>query len=148
MLREAHACTAKGVATKWANRPTFYQVWFEESAEVNKMGTLKCPSCGSSNLSLLGPDDYKCLSCGTSFRLTHAQTGFVDVVLVQAGRKPIDVVLALREATTSETSLQMLDLATAKRLTDSPPCVVVPNVLAEVGERIKARLEKAGATVE
>jgi ribosomal protein L7/L12 len=69
-------------------------------------------------------------------------------MLFQAGRKPIDVVLALREATTRETSLQMLDLATAKRLTDSPPCVVVPNVRMDVGERIKARLEKAGAAVE
>jgi ribosomal protein L7/L12 len=42
----------------------------------------------------------------------------------------------------------MVDLAMAKQLTDSPPCVVVPNVPVPAGERIKATLEAAGATVE
>jgi ribosomal protein L7/L12 len=112
------------------------------------METLKCPSCGSGDLNQLSSAEYKCSHCGTSFMLTYAKTGFVDVVLVQAGKKKIDVVMALREITTKETVLEMLDLATAKRLTDTTPCVVAPNVALEVGERVKARLEKAGATVE
>jgi ribosomal protein L7/L12 len=63
-------------------------------------------------------------------------------------QKKTDVILALREVTTREPTIQMLDLATAKRLTDAPPCVVIPNLSLEVGERVKARLEKAGAIVE
>jgi len=75
-------------------------------------------------------------------------TGFVDVVLVQAGNKKTQVILALREATTKETTVKMVDLAMAKQLTDATPCVVVPNVPLAVGERIKTALERAGATVE
>lgn len=112
------------------------------------METLKCSSCGSNDLHQLGPAEYKCLHCGTSFILTHAQTGFVNVVLVQAGKKKTDVILALREVTTKETTIKVIDLAMAKQLTDATPCIVVPNVTLEVGERVKARLEKAGATVE
>jgi ribosomal protein L7/L12 len=112
------------------------------------METLKCPSCGSSDINQLGPAEYKCPYCGTSFILTQAQIGFVDVVLVQAGKKKTDVILALREITAKETTLKLIDLATAKQLTDATPCVVAPNVLSEVGERVKVRLEKAGATVE
>ncbi len=78
----------------------------------------------------------------------RAKAGFVDVVLVQAGKKKTDVVIALREITAKESTIQMIDLVMAKRLVDNPPSVVVPNVLQEVGERVKARLEKAGATVE
>jgi large subunit ribosomal protein L7/L12 len=80
--------------------------------------------------------------------LTQTQTGFVDVVLVQAGKDTINVIQALREITTRETVLEMLDLATAKRLVEATPCVAARNVALEVGERVKARLEKAGATVE
>jgi ribosomal protein L7/L12 len=112
------------------------------------MEALKCPSCGSSDLHQLSPAEYKCTYCGTGFILTRAQTGFVDVVLVQAGKKKIEVIKALREITTREPVLEMLDLATAKRLTDATPSVVAPNVPAEVGERVRARLERAGATVE
>lgn len=112
------------------------------------METLKCPSCGSTDLNRLEPAEYKCLHCGTGFVLTRAETGFVDVVLVQAGKKKIDVIMALREVTTKEPTIEMMGLAMAKRLTNSPPCVVVPNLSLEVGERVKARLEKAGATVE
>ena len=112
------------------------------------METLKCPRCGSDSLNQMGPADYKCPACGTSFRLTDVSTGFVDVVLVQTGKKPIDVIHALREVSTKGTTLKMFDLATAKRLTETPPCVVVSNVSLEVGERFKAALEKAGATVE
>jgi ribosomal protein L7/L12 len=75
-------------------------------------------------------------------------TLFVDVVLVQAGKKQINVIQALREVSSTENTIKLLDLATAKRLTDTTPCVVVPNVPSEVGERVKVRLEKAGATVE
>ena len=112
------------------------------------MEQLKCPRCGSSGLNQLGPADYKCPACGTSFRLTDALTGFVDVVLVQAGKKPIDVVKALREVSTRGTTIKVFDLATAKRLTETTPCVVVSSVSLEVGERFKAALEKAGATVD
>ena len=76
------------------------------------------------------------------------ETNFVDVVLVQSGKKKINVTLALREITTREKVLEMMDLARAKRLTDATPCVVAPNVSLEVGERVKAWLERAGATVE
>lgn len=76
------------------------------------------------------------------------ETPFVDVVLVQAGKKKINVTVALREITTKEKVLEMMDSARAKHLTDATPCVVAPNVPLEVGERVKARLEKAGATVE
>ena len=75
-------------------------------------------------------------------------TSLVDVVLVQTGKKQTDVILALREITTREPALELMDLARAKQLTRAAPCVVAPNVLLEVGERVKARLEKAGATVE
>jgi ribosomal protein L7/L12 len=73
---------------------------------------------------------------------------FVDVVLTNAGRNKTAVILAIREVTTTETILGLVDLATAKRLTDSTPCVVVPNAPFDVGERVKASLEKAGAAVE
>jgi ribosomal protein L7/L12 len=73
---------------------------------------------------------------------------FVDVVLTNAGRHKTAVILACREATTTETILELVDLAAAKRLTDSTPCVVVPNVPFDLRERVKASLEKAGATVE
>jgi len=73
---------------------------------------------------------------------------FVDVVLVDAGRNKTGVILAIREVTTTETIVELVDLAMAKRLTDSTPCVVVPNVPFDVAERVKASLEKVGATVE
>ena len=73
---------------------------------------------------------------------------FVDVVLVQTGKKPINVIQALSEVSSTDPTIENIDLATAKRLTDATPSVVVPNVTSEVGERVKARLEKAGATVE
>lgn len=72
----------------------------------------------------------------------------VDVVLVDAGTNAVDVVLALREVTTTESVLEMVDLQMARRLVDNPPCVVAPNVPRDVGERVKARLEQAGATAE
>ena len=112
------------------------------------MEALNCPGCGSNDLNQLGPAEYKCAHCGTGFVLTQTKTGFVDVVLVQAGKKEIDVIMALREITTKESVLEMMDLARAKQLIKSAPSVVAPNVSSDVGERVKARLEKAGATVE
>jgi ribosomal protein L7/L12 len=112
------------------------------------MESLKCPRCGSSSLNQLGPAEYKCPACGTGFKLTDVSTGFVDVVLVQAGKKPIDVIRALRDISTKGTTIKVFDLATAKRLTETTPCVVVPSVSLEVGDRFKAALEKAGASVE
>ena len=75
-------------------------------------------------------------------------TQFFDVVLVQAGNKKIDVIMALRDATTKETSIKMIELSTAKQFVDAAPCVIANTVTQEVGERVKLRLEKAGATVE
>jgi ribosomal protein L7/L12 len=73
---------------------------------------------------------------------------FVDVVLADAGANATDVILALRAATAKESVLDMIDLQMARRLVDNPPCVVAPNVPLEVGERVKASLERAGATIE
>lgn len=75
-------------------------------------------------------------------------TDFVDVVLVESGSNKTGVILALREFTTTETTVELIDLGAAKRLVESPPCVVVPNVPTEVGQRLKAGIEKAGALVE
>ena len=72
----------------------------------------------------------------------------VDVVLVDAGPNDTDVIRALREVTTTESILEMIDLQMARRRVDSTPCVVAPNVPLDVGERVKASLERAGATVE
>jgi large subunit ribosomal protein L7/L12 len=117
--------------------------------EGNKMETLKCPSCGSSNLTQVSATEYKCAYCGTGFILTNVQkTGFVDVVLVQAGNNKTDVVKALRDITGKEAAIKLVDLRTALRFTETTPCVVVPNIPTDVGERVKSSLEKAGATVE
>jgi large subunit ribosomal protein L7/L12 len=75
-------------------------------------------------------------------------TSFVDVILVDAGKDKIKVIQALREITTREQALEMFDLARAKQLVDSTPCIVAPNVSSEVGDRVKSILEKAGATVD
>ncbi|MBN1535555.1 MAG: ribosomal protein L7/L12 [Anaerolineales bacterium] len=75
-------------------------------------------------------------------------TYFVDVVLVDAGKNKINVIQALRNISAKESVLEMLDLARAKQLVDSAPCIVAPNVNSEVGERVKLTLEKAGATVK
>jgi large subunit ribosomal protein L7/L12 len=73
---------------------------------------------------------------------------FVDVILVDAGKNSIKVIQALREATSKEKALDLLDLARAKQLVEAAPCIVAANVTSEVGERVKAVLEKAGAAVE
>ncbi len=112
------------------------------------MVAMSCPCCGSHELNATGMEEYQCAHCGTRFRLLHPSTGFVNVVLMQTGNKQIQVIQALREISTQEATIKIFDLVTAKRLTDHPPCVIAANVLPEVGEHVKARLEKAGATVE
>lgn len=73
----------------------------------------------------------------------------VDVVLVDSGSDKTAVIRALRQVTIAVTAIaQVVDLATAKRFTDNAPCVVVPNVRADVGARVKENLEAAGASVE
>jgi ribosomal protein L7/L12 len=72
----------------------------------------------------------------------------VDVVLVSPGPKPTDVVMAIRDATCDEPVVKMMDLREALRRVETSPCVVVPNIPSDAGARIKATLERAGATVE
>lgn len=73
---------------------------------------------------------------------------FVDVVLVDPGMDKIKVIQALREISTQEQVLELLDLARAKQLVESTPCIVAPNVTSVVGDRVRAILEKAGASVK
>ena len=72
----------------------------------------------------------------------------VDVVLVSPGAERTDVVMAIRDATCDEPVVKMLDLREALRRVDSAPCVVVANIPGDAGARIKATIERAGATVE
>ena len=73
---------------------------------------------------------------------------FFDVVLINSGKDKIKTIQALRQAITSESVLEMVDLARAKRLVDSAPCVVAPNITQDVADRVKQALERAGAAVE
>jgi len=108
---------------------------------------LRCPSCGNPDLEG-GYPEYRCPYCGSRFVAGQAppgvaagaSTGCVNVVLVQAGEKRIEVVKVVRQAT-------QLDLHAAVDLVDTPLSVVVENVTLAEGERIKAALERAGATV-
>jgi large subunit ribosomal protein L7/L12 len=109
--------------------------------EENTMEKLICPSCGSPEVGQLGYPEYKCAYCGTRFVPAQAPTGFVDVVLVKspAGKNQIDVIIALRRIT-------KLGLSEAKQAVENLPSVIKQNVTIAEGERIKATLEKAGAT--
>lgn len=68
------------------------------------------------------------------------QTSF-DVVLANAGSSKINVIKVVREITG-------LGLKEAKALVDGAPAPVKEGVSKEEAEEIKAKLEKAGATVE
>jgi len=111
------------------------------------MEALRCPSCGSPALERGAGGEYRCPYCGARFLLTVAPGAavapdLVDVVLVAYPRKKqIAVIKALREATD-------LALRPAKEATDSLPSVVAAGVPSREGERIRALLEEAGATVE
>ena len=64
-----------------------------------------------------------------------------DVVLVAAGEKKINVIKEVR-------TLTNLGLKEAKDLVDGAPKPVLEKVSKEDGEKAKAQLEGAGATVE
>src|SRR5699024_257920 len=68
------------------------------------------------------------------------QTEF-DVVLESAGDSKIKVVKAVREITG-------LGLKDAKELTDSAPKAIKEGVAQEEADKMKEKLEEAGATVE
>jgi len=68
------------------------------------------------------------------------QTEFT-VVLVSAGPKKIQVIKVVRELTS-------LGLKEAKDLVDGAPKPVKENVSKEEAEKVKAKLEEHGATVE
>ena len=64
-----------------------------------------------------------------------------DVVLVSAGDKKIPVIKAVREVT-------QLGLKEAKALVDGAPSPVKEGIVKEDAEKLKEKLEEAGATVE
>ena len=76
----------------------------------------------------------------TAVAEAEEQTAF-DVVLKEIGEKKIQVIKAVRGVTT-------LGLKEAKDLVEKAPGPVKEGVSKEEAEKIKAELEKAGATVE
>lgn len=68
------------------------------------------------------------------------ESGTVDVVLESAGEKKIGVIKVVRAATG-------LGLKEAKELVDGAPNAVKEGVEKEEGQKLKAELEEAGATV-
>jgi len=68
------------------------------------------------------------------------QTAF-DVILMAAGDKKINVIKAVREVTT-------LGLKEAKDLVDSAPQPIKEGITKEEADKLKAKLEEQGATVE
>jgi ribosomal protein L7/L12 len=118
---------------------TFNQPIFAEE----KMETLRCPSCGSTEINQVGYPEYQCAYCGTRFVTQNAPSGFVDVILTQGvGNKDlIKLIQAIRIATD-------LDLYNAKKAAENPPIVIKQSVSQAEGERIKSMLEKTGAKVQ
>jgi large subunit ribosomal protein L7/L12 len=70
----------------------------------------------------------------------EVQTSF-DVILVAAGDKKIQVIKAVREVTT-------LGLKEAKDLVDNAPSPLKEGVTKDEADKLKAKLEEQGATVE
>ena len=64
-----------------------------------------------------------------------------DVILVEVGDKKINVIKAVRETTS-------LGLKEAKDLVEAAPKAVKQGVSKEEAEKIKAKIEEAGAKVE
>jgi large subunit ribosomal protein L7/L12 len=64
-----------------------------------------------------------------------------DVVIISAGEKKIPVIKAVREVTT-------LSLKEAKDLVDNTPSVLKEGISKDAAQKLKAKLEEAGATVE
>jgi large subunit ribosomal protein L7/L12 len=71
----------------------------------------------------------------------EAENATVDVVLTEVGGQKVPVIKVVRAATG-------LGLKEAKALVDEAPKPIKEGVEREEGERIKADLEEAGATVE
>jgi large subunit ribosomal protein L7/L12 len=69
------------------------------------------------------------------------ESATVDVVLTGAGDKKVPVIKAVRAATG-------LGLKEAKALVDGAPSPVKEGIEREEGDKLKAELEEAGATVE
>ena len=69
------------------------------------------------------------------------ESSTVDVVLTEAGDKKIQVIKAVRAATS-------LGLKEAKALVDSAPKPVKEGIEREEAEKLKGELEEAGASVE
>src|SRR5687767_15837227 len=69
------------------------------------------------------------------------ESATVDVVLTGAGDKKVPVIKAVRAATG-------LGLKEAKALVDGAPNPVKEGIEREEGDKLKAELEEAGATVE
>lgn len=67
--------------------------------------------------------------------------GTVDVVLTSPGEKKVPVIKVVRAATG-------LGLKEAKALVDEAPKAVKEGIEKDEGEKLKAELEEAGATVE
>jgi len=79
-------------------------------------------------------------AAGQAATQAEEQTSF-NVVLSSAGDKKIQVIKVVRELTN-------LGLKEAKDLVDGAPKPVKEGVSKEEAEKIKAKLEEAGATVE
>ncbi len=68
------------------------------------------------------------------------QTSF-DVILTNAGEKKIQVIKVIRELTS-------LGLKEAKEIADSAPKAVKTGVAKDEADKMKAKLEEAGAVIE
>ncbi len=72
---------------------------------------------------------------------TAEEKSSFDVILSSSGDKKIQVIKVIRELTN-------LGLKEAKEIADAPPKPVKTGLPKEEAEKIKAKLEEAGATVE
>ena len=69
----------------------------------------------------------------------YAEPGHCLVVLGEAGEKPTETIKAVRETTD-------VDLAQAKDWVDGTPCAIAGGLSRASADRLRARLERAGAT--
>lgn len=77
---------------------------------------------------------------GAAATVAEEKSSF-DVILSSSGDKKIQVIKVIRELTN-------LGLKEAKEIADTPPKPVKTGLSKEEAEKIKAKLEEAGATVE
>ncbi|MCX8092948.1 MAG: 50S ribosomal protein L7/L12 [Candidatus Goldbacteria bacterium] len=78
---------------------------------------------------------------GTGATAAAEEKTSFDVILSSSGDKKIQVIKVIRELTN-------LGLKEAKEIADAPPKPIKTGVSKEEAEKIKAKLEEAGATVE